>query len=159
MGVTHLRRWHAPLCSSVSTAEVYLGTQDEVIHRLTAPSEGGLRGLEFLPYPFGTSAAVLAADDALGFSRTVQEVTRSRAAAAALLAFLAGRAHESVSKNGMEGWAPRSFFHVLPQVSSLSCRRYLDDMDQLTPEVVATITLRLGERLVAQEHRPSLVFS
>ena len=134
----------------VNTAEIYLGTQDEVIRRLTAPAEGGLQGLEFLPYPFGTSAAVLAADDALGFSRTVQEVTGSRAAAAALLAFIAGRAHEPVSKNGMGEWASRSLFNFLPGVPSLTCRRYLDHMDHLTPEVVETIALRLGERLVAQ---------
>ena len=142
----------------VNTAEVYLGTQDEVIQRLTAPSEGGLQGFEFLPYPFGISAAVLAADKALGFSRTVQEITGSRAAAGALLAFIAGRAHEPVSKNGMGEWASRSLFHFLPGVPSLSCRRYLDDMDQLTPQVVEAVTLRLGERLVAQGHRPALVF-
>ena len=142
----------------VNTAEIYLGTQDEVIRRLTTPAEGGLQGLEFLPYPFATSAAVLAADEALGFSRTVQEVTGSRAAAAALLAFIAGRAHEPVSKNGMEEWASRSLFHFLPRTPSLTCRRYLDHMDRLTPEVVEAIALRLGERLVAQGHRPSLVF-
>jgi transposase len=142
----------------VNTAEVYLGTQEEVIRRLTSPTPDGLQGLEFLPYPFGVSSAILAADEELGFSKMVEGVTGSRAAAWALLAFVAGRAHEPVSKNGMEEWATRSLFHFLAGIPSLACRRYLDHMDLLTPEVVDTLTLRLGEKLVAQGHRPSLVF-
>ena len=142
----------------VNTVEIYLGTQEEVIRRLTAPSSEGLQGFEFLPCPFGTSAAILAADEDLGFSKVVEEVTGSQAAAWALLAFVAGRAQEPVSKNGMDEWASRSLFRFLSPHLSLSCRRYLDHMDLLTPEVVAAITRRLGERLIAAGHRPSLVF-
>ena len=141
----------------VNVAEMYLGTQDEVARRLTDP-EAGTAGLEFLPYPFGTSAAFLAADEELGFSRIVAELTGSRATALSLLAFIAGRAHEPVSKNGMTDWAHRSLFRFVPNLPSLSCRRYLERMDLLTDEVVEEITLRLGEELVRKGHRPSLVF-
>ncbi|MGI0128568.1 MAG: IS1634 family transposase, partial [Thermoplasmata archaeon] len=141
----------------VNTADIYLGTQAEIIRRLTDP-EASVTGFEFLPYPFGTSAAFLAADEELGFSRVVQELTGSRATAVSLLAFIAGRAHEPVSKNGMTDWAHRSLFRFIPDLPSLSCRRYLERMDQLTDDVVEQITLRLGEELVRQGHRPSLVF-
>lgn len=141
----------------VNTANIYLGTQADVIRRLTDP-EAATAAFEFLPYPFGTTAAFLAADEELGFSRIVQELTGSRATALSLLAFIAGRAHEPVSKNGMTDWAGRSLFRFLPDLPSLSCRSYLDHMDLLRDEVVEQITLRLGEELVRQGHRPSLVF-
>lgn len=141
----------------VNVAEMYLGTQEELARRLTDPS-AATEGLEFLPYPFGTSAAFLAADEELGFSRVVEELTGSRATALSLLAFIAGRAHEPVSKNGMAEWAHRSLFQFLPDLPSLSCRRYLEHMDQLTDEVVEQIAIRLGEELVRKGHRPSLVF-
>ena len=141
----------------VNVAEMYLGTQDEVARRLTEPS-AGTEGLEFLPYPFGTSAAFLAADEELGFSRIVQELTGSHATAMSLLAFIAGRAHEPVSKNGMTDWAGRSLFRFVRDLPDLSCRSYLEHMDRLTDEVVEQITLRLGEELVRKGHRPSLVF-
>lgn len=141
----------------VNVAELYLGTQDEVARRLTDPDDG-TQGLEFLPYPLGTSAAFLAADEELGFSRIVTELTGSRAAALSLLAFIAGRAHEPVSKNGMTDWVHRSLFRFVPNLPSLSCRRYLERMDLLTDEVVEQITFRLGEELVRKGHRPSLVF-
>jgi transposase len=141
----------------VNVAEMYLGTQEELVQRLTNP-DAFAEGIEFLPYPFGTSAAFLAADAELGFSRVVEELTGSRATALSLLAFIAGRAHEPVSKNGMAEWAHRSLFQFLPDLPSLSCRRYLERMDLLTDEVVEQITLRLGEELVRKGHRPSLVF-
>jgi transposase len=141
----------------VNTADIYLGTQAEIIRRLTDP-DASVGGFEFLPYPFGTSAAFLAADEELGFSRIVQELTGSRATALSLLAFIAGRAHEPVSKNGMTDWAHRSLFQFVPDLPSLSCRRYLERMDLLTDEVVEQITIRLGEELVRKGHRPSLVF-
>ncbi len=141
----------------VNLAEMYLGTQDELAYRLTHP-EAFTEGIEFLPYPFGTSAAFLAADEELGFSRVVQELTGSRATALSLLAFIAGRAHEPVSKNGMTDWANRSLFRFVRDVPDLSCRSYLEHMDRLTDEVVEEITLRLGEELVRKGHRPSLVF-
>jgi transposase len=141
----------------VNVAEMYLGTQEELVQRLTDP-DAFAEGIEFLPYPFGTSAAFLAADAELGFSRVVEELTGSRATALSLLAFIAGRAHEPVSKNGMAEWAHRSLFQFLPDLPSLSCRRYLERMDLLTDEVVEQITLRLGEELVCKGHRPSLVF-
>ena len=100
----------------------------------------------------------LAADEELGFSRIVQELTGSRATALSLLAFIAGRAHEPVSKNGMADWVNRSLFRFVPNLPSLSCRRYLERMDLLTDEVVEQVTLRLGEELVRKGHRPSLVF-
>ncbi|MGI0129773.1 MAG: IS1634 family transposase [Thermoplasmata archaeon] len=140
-----------------NVAEMYLGTQEEVARRLTDP-EVGTAGLEFLPYPFGTSAAFLAADEELGFSRIVQELTGSRATAVSLLAFIAGRAHEPVSKNGMTDWASRSLFRFVRGLPDLSCRSYLEHMDRLTDEVVEQITFRLGEELVRKGHRPSLVF-
>jgi transposase len=136
---------------------MYLGTQEELVQRLTNP-DAFAEGIEFLPYPFGTAAAFLAADEELGFSRVVEELTGSRATALSLLAFIAGRAHEPVSKNGMTEWAHRSLFQFLPDLPSLSCRRYLERMDLLTDEVVEQITLRLGEELVRKGHRPSLVF-
>jgi len=141
----------------VNVAEMYLGTQEELVQRLTNP-DAFAEGIEFLPYPFGTSAAFLAADAELGFSRVVEELTGSRATALSLLAFIAGRAHEPVSKNGMAEWAHRSLFQFLPDLPSLSCRRYLERMDLLTDDVVEQITLRLGEELVRRGHRPSLVF-
>lgn len=141
----------------VNTVDVYLGTQAEIIRRLTDP-DAAVSGFEFLPYPFGTSAAFLAADEELGFSRIVQELTGSRATALSLLAFIAGRAHEPVSKNGMTNWAGRSLFRFVRDLPDLSCRSYLEHMDRLTDEVVEEITLRLGEELVRKGHRPSLVF-
>ncbi|MGI0128721.1 MAG: IS1634 family transposase [Thermoplasmata archaeon] len=141
----------------VNTADIYLGTQAEIIRRLTDP-DAVTAGFEFLPYPFGTAAAFLAADEELGFSRIVEGLTGSRATALSLLAFIAGRAHEPVSKNGMTDWANRSLFRFVRDLPSLSCRNYLDHMDLLTDEVVEEITLRLGEELVRQGHRPSLVF-
>ena len=141
----------------VNVAEMYLGTQDEVARRLTDP-DTNTEGLEFLPYPFGTTAAFLAADEELGFSRIVQELTGSCATALSLLAFIAGRAHEPVSKNGMTDWASRSLFRFVQGLPDLSCRSYLEHMDRLTDEVVEQITLRLGEELVRKGHRPSLVF-
>jgi transposase len=141
----------------VNTAEIYLGTQADVIRRLTNP-ESGIEGFEFLPYPFGTSAAFLAANEELGFSRFVEEITGSPATAQSLLAFIAGRAHEPVSKNGMSDWANHSLFRFVPGLPSLTCRRYLERMDLLTDEVVEQITLRLGQELVRRGHRPSLVF-
>ncbi|MHB8351791.1 MAG: IS1634 family transposase [Thermoplasmata archaeon] len=140
----------------VNTADIYLGTQDEIIRRLTAAPEVG--GLEFLPYPFGTAAAFLAADEELGFSRVVEQVTGNRATALSLLAFIIGRAHEPVSKNGMTEWADRSLFRFLKGIPSLSSRRYLERMDRLTDPVVEAITLHLGRELVKRGHRPSLVF-
>lgn len=53
----------------------------------------------------GTTAAFLAADEELGFCPVVEELTGSRATALSPLAFIAGRAHEPVSKNGMTHWA------------------------------------------------------
>ena len=141
----------------VNVTEMYLGTQDEVARRLTDP-DAGTSGIELLPYPFGTAAAFLAADEELGFSRLVQELTGSRATALSLLAFIAGRAHEPVSKNGMTDWAGRSLFRFVRDLPDLSCRSYLEHMDRLTDEVVDEITLRLGEELVRKGHRPSLVF-
>lgn len=141
----------------VNLAETYLGTQEELAARLTHP-EAVPQGIEFLPYPFGTSAAFLAADQELGFSRIVQALTGSRATALSLLAFIAGRAHEPVSKNGMTDWANRSLFRFVRDLPDLSCRSYLEHMDRLTDEVVDEITLRLGEELVKKGHRPSLVF-
>lgn len=141
----------------VNTAEIYLGTQADVIRRLTDPSTGA-EGFEFLPYPFGTTAAFLAADEELGFSRVVEEITGSPATAQSLLAFIAGRAQEPVSKNGMTDWANRSLLRFTPDLPSLSCRRYLERMDLLTDEVVEQITRRLGEAMVRRGHRPSLVF-
>ena len=135
---------------------MYLGAQDEVAHRLTDPS-AGIEGFEFLPYPFGTSAAFLAADEELGFSRIVQELTGSRATAMSLLAFVAGRAHEPVSKNGMTDWASRSLFRFVRALPDLSCRSSLVHMDRLTDDVVEEIALRLGEELVRKGHRPSMV--
>ena len=140
----------------VNTAEIYLGTQAEIIQRLTDP-DAGLGGIEFLPYPFGTTAAFLAADHELGFSHAVEEITNSPATAQSLLAFIAGRAHEPVSKNGMSDWANRSLLRF-SRLPSLTTRRYLERMDLLTDEVVERITLRLGEELVRRGHRPSLVF-
>lgn len=141
----------------VNTAEVYLGTQADIIRRLTDPGSSDLGGIEFLPFPFGTSAAFLAADHDLGFSRIVEEITGSPATAQSLLAFIAGRAHEPVSKNGMTDWAHRSLFRFVP-LPSLTTRRYLERMDLLTDSVVERITLRIGEELVRRGHRPSLVF-
>ena len=141
----------------VNVAELYLGTQDEVARRFTDP-DAGTQGFEFFPYPFGTVAAFLAADEELGFSRVVEELTGSRATARSLLAFIAGRAHEPVSKNGMTDWAHHSLFRFVRGLPDLSCRSYLEHMDRLTDEVVEQITLRLGEDLVRRGHRPSLVF-
>lgn len=141
----------------VNLAEMYLGTQEELVQRLTNP-DAFAEGMEFLPYPFGTAAAFLAADEELGFSRVVEELTGSRATALSLLAIIAERAHEPVSNNGMTQWAHRSLFRFLPDLPSPSCRRYLERMDLLTDEVVEQITLRLGEELVRKGHRPSLVF-
>ena len=141
----------------VNTANIYLGTQADIIRRLTDP-EAATAAFEFLPYPFGTAAAFLAADEELGFSRVVEELTGSRATALSLLAFIAGRAHEPVSKNGMTDWANRSLFRFVRDLPDLSCRSYLEHMDRLTDEVVEQITLRLGEELVRKGHRPSLVF-
>ena len=141
----------------VNTANIYLGTQADIIRRLTDP-EAATAAFEFLPYPFGTTAAFLAADEELGFSRIVEELTGSRATAWSLLAFIAGRAHEPVSKNGMTDWANRSLFRFVRSLPDLSCRSYLEHMDRLTDEVVEGIALRLGEELVRKGHRPSLVF-
>lgn len=141
----------------VNTAEIYMGTQADVIRRLTDPSSD-VEGFEFLPYRFGTTAAFLAADQELGFSRVVEEITASPATAQSLLAFIAGRAQEPVSKNGMTDWANRSLLRFTPDLPSLSCRRYLERMDLLTDEVVEQITRRLGEEMVRRGHRPSLVF-
>ena len=137
---------------------MYLGTQDEVARRLTDP-DVGTEGLEFLPYPFGTGAAFLAADEELGFSRVVEELMGSRATARSLLAFIAGRAHGPVSKNGMTEWANRSLFRFLPGLPDLSCRSNLEHTDRLPDEVVEQITLRLGQELARRGHRPSLVVS
>ena len=141
----------------VNVTEMYLGTQDEVARRLTDP-EPGARGLEFLPYPFGTAAAFLAADEELGFSRVVQELTGSRATAWSRLAFIAGRAHEPVSKNGMTDGANHSLFRFVRGRPNLSSRSYPEHMDRLTADVVEQITLRLGEELGSKGYRPSLVF-
>ncbi len=142
---------------AVNVTEMYLGTQDEVARRLTDP-EPGARGLEFLPYPFGTAAAFLTADEELGFSRVVQELTGSRATAWSRLAFIAGRAHEPVSKNGMTDGANHSLFRFVRGRPNLSSRSYPEHMDRLTEDVVEQITLRLGEELGSKGYRPSLVF-
>ena len=141
----------------VNTANIYLGTQADIIRRLTDP-EAATAAFEFLPYPFGTAGTFLAADEELGFSRIVQELIGSRATALSLLAFIAGRAHEPVSKNGMAEWARRSLFQFVPNLPSLSSRRYIERMDLLTDDVVDETTCRLGEELVRRGHRPSLVF-
>ena len=141
----------------VNLAETYLGTQEELAERLTRP-EAFPEGIEFIPYPFGTTAAFLAADEELGFFRIVEELTGSHATALSLIAFLAGRAHEPVSKDGMTDRMSRSLFRFVRGLPDFSGRSYLEHMDRLADEVVGDITLRLGEELVRKGHRPSLVF-
>ncbi|MGI0129111.1 MAG: IS1634 family transposase [Thermoplasmata archaeon] len=141
----------------VNTVDLYLGTEEEIIRRLTDP-EAVFGGVEVTSFPFGTTAAFLAADRELGFTRLVEEVTGSPVTAQTLFAFIAGRAHEPVSKNGMADWAAGSLLRFRADLPSLSSRAYLHHMDKLTDEVVDQITLRLGEELVRQGHRPSLVF-
>ncbi|MGI0055606.1 MAG: IS1634 family transposase [Thermoplasmata archaeon] len=141
----------------VNTVDLYLGTEEEIIRRLTDP-EAVFGGVEVTSFPFGTTAAFLAADRELGFTRLVEEVTGSPVTAQTLFAFIAGRAHEPVSKNGMADWAAGSLLRFRADLPSLSSRAYLHHRDKLTDEVVDPITLRLGEELVRQGHRPSLVF-
>ena len=85
-------------------------------------------------------------------------MTGSPTTAQTLFAFIAGRAHEPVSKNGMADWADRSLLRFLGDRPSLSSRAYLHHMDKLTDPVVERITERLGTELIRQGHRPSLVF-
>ena len=141
----------------VNTVDLYLGTEEEIIRRLTDP-EAIFGGVEVTSFPFGTAAAFLAADHELGFTRVVEEVTGSPTTAQTLFAFIAGRAHEPVSKNGMADWADRSLLRLLGGRPSLSSRAYLHHMDKLTDPVVERITERLGTELVRRGHRPSLVF-
>lgn len=141
----------------VNTVDLYLGTEEEIIRRLTDP-EAIFGGIEVTSFPFGTTAAFLAADHALGFTRIVEEVTGSATTAQTLFAFITGRAHEPVSKNGMANWADRSLLRFQRDRPSLSSRAYLHHMDKLTDPVVERITERLGNELVRQGHLPSLVF-
>ena len=141
----------------VNTVDLYLGTEEEIIRRLTDP-EAVFGGVEVTSFPFGTSAAFLAADHELGFTRIVEEVTGSATTAQTLFAFITGRAHEPVSKNGMADWADRSLLRFQGDRPSLSSRAYLHHMDKLTDPVVERITERLGNELVRQGHHPSLVF-
>ena len=141
----------------VNTVDLYLGTEAEIIRRLTDP-EAIFDGVEVTSFPFGTAAAFLAADEELGFTRVVEEVTGSPTTAQTLFAFITGRAHEPVSKNGMAAWADRSLLRFHGDRPSLSSRAYLHHMDKLTDPVVERITERLGTELVRQGHRPSLVF-
>ena len=104
----------------VNTVELYLGTEAEIIRRLTDPA-AIFDGVEITSFPFGTTAAFLAADEELGFSRIVQELTGSRATALSLLAFIAGGAHKPVSKNGMAGWTRPSLFQFVPNLPPRSC--------------------------------------
>lgn len=136
----------------------YIGTTDELLRRLEAawslPED-----LELCSYPFGTTAAVLAADREIGFSRIVEEATGSGSTALAVLAFLAGRSEEPLSKNAMPSWFDRSWLKALvPDMPDLSCRSYLRHMDRLTPERVREISFMLAKRLVALGYPPSLVF-
>ncbi|MGI0130422.1 MAG: IS1634 family transposase, partial [Thermoplasmata archaeon] len=141
----------------VNTVDLYLGTEEEIIRRLTDP-EAIFGGVEVTSFPFGTAAAFLAADHEFGFTRIVQEVTGSPSTAQTLFAFIAGRAHEPVSKNGMAAWADRSLLRFRGERPSLSSRAYLHHMEKLTDPVLERITERLGAELVRQGHRPSLVF-
>ncbi|MGI0131198.1 MAG: IS1634 family transposase [Thermoplasmata archaeon] len=141
----------------VNTVDLYLGTEEEIIRRLTDP-EAVFGGVEVTTFPFGTTAAFLAADHELGFSATVEAVTGSPTTAQTLFAFIAGRAHEPVSKNGMAAWADRSLLRFRGDRPSLSSRAYLHHMDKLTDPVLERITEQLGTQLVRQGHRPSLVF-
>ena len=141
----------------VNVVDLYLGTEAEIIRRLTDP-EAIFQGVEVTSYPFGTTAAFLAADHELGFTRLVEEVTGSSNTAQTLFAFIAGRAHEPVSKNGMAEWVDRSLLRFQGDWPSLSSRAYLHHMDKLTDAAVGQITERLGAELVRQGHRPSLVF-
>lgn len=135
-----------------------LGTADAILARFKAVSEIP-EDLEIFSYEFGTVAAILSTDRELGFSKLVEDTTKSRTTALALLAFMTGRADEPLSKNAMDGWYNRSLLHVLkPNMPDLSCRSYLRYMDRLSKDDMKDITFQLAKRMVELGYKPSLVF-
>jgi len=137
---------------------LYLGTPEQILARhLTrknAPASFSL-----CSFSFGTMAAILAADEDLGFSSIVRNVVGAQSSALAFLAYLAGRSEEPLSKNAMPEWFDRSWLRAMkPNMPSLSCRSYLRHMDKLTDERIRDITFRLAKRMVDLGFRPSLVF-
>lgn len=143
---------------SRTVLNVYLGTADNILNHFK--SQAAIPDdFELTTYGFGTSAAVLAADEELGFSNIVSEVTGNRSTALALLAFIAGRSEKPVSKNGMDEWYEESLLKmVIPDMPDLSTRSYLRYMDRLTPECISDIKFRLASKMVSLGYRPSLVF-
>jgi len=137
----------------------YLGTDEQLIQKLTHPDSKRLDGIEVQSYSFGTIAAFLTANEELGFTSTIERITKSRATALACLAFIAGRSEEPVSKNGMDEWFTQSALcPIVPGMPSLTCRSYLYHMDKLDDDTVRGITFRLAERMISMGHRPGTVF-
>jgi len=143
----------------VVVASKYVGTDKDLIGRLLAAEKAGLPEVDVESFPFGTLASFLAADGELGFMRTVEDVTGSRATALSMLAFLCGRAEEPLSKNAMPRWLGGSLLNVLvPGMPSLTSRSYVHHMDKITGERAREISLRLARRMVSLGYKPSLVF-
>jgi transposase len=137
----------------------YIGTDQQLIEKLLSGEINRLDGIEVESYSFGGIAAFLAADQELGLTSVIADVTGSLATALASLAFIEGRSEEPVSKNGMDEWYSTSILqHLIPKMPSLSCRSYLYHMDKLTDENVREITFRLAKRMIELGHVPSLVF-
>ena len=138
--------------------EEYVGSDAQLVERLRSRTLD-LRSVQVHTETFGELAAILDADQDLGLSETITRITGSPITAQTLLAFLAGRAHEPVSKRGMRGWYGRSALRYLrPNRPSLSSRAYLYHMDKLSDERVEAITYALGQRMAGNGYTPSLVF-
>ena len=63
------------------TLNLYLGTADQLLHRLRKAEQEFLDRCELASFPFGLPAAILTADRELGLSRILEEETGSPAAA------------------------------------------------------------------------------
>lgn len=143
----------------VTVMNKYLGSDKTLMEKLLAAERRGLPEIEVESFPFGNEAALLGADEELGFTKIVEQVTGSRATALACLAFIEGRSEEPVSKNRMPEWFSGSLLRVLiPDMPSLTCRMYLHHMDKLTDDAVHEINFLLAKRMIELGHNPSLVF-
>lgn len=143
----------------VHVVDEYLGSNKKLTEMILAARNRGLPDVEVESFHFGNIAAILAANEELGFTRLIEQVTGSRATALACLAFIGGRSEEPVSKRRMTEWYRGSLLRVLiPDMPSLTCRMYLHHMDKLTDENVKEISFRLAKRMTELGHKPTMVF-
>jgi len=143
--------------------EVYLGTA-ELIYKKIMRAGPDINAISIRSFQYGKIGAVLAVNDELGFTDIVDRIVPKLqkkgvlTAGQYLLAFIAGRMHKPVSKNGMQKWFDKSYFKFLWKFNhTLSCQNFLNQMAYLDDDRMKTISREICKQLVKLGYEPDTI--